>query len=72
MYAAHIAEAARSHRRPIVLSPISSPPSTSTPMAARPRAKALRAVRVIAAATMIGPMNSMATLVPRSVRASAM
>ena len=72
MYVAHIAEAARIHTSPTVLSPISRPPSTTTPIAASARATALRPVRVIAAATAIGPMNSIATLLPRSVRARPM
>ena len=42
------------------------------PEAASNSASALRAVRVIAATMAIGPMNSMATLLPRSVRARPM
>ena len=56
---------------PTVLPLSSTPPSTATPSAASTRAPALRRVRVITAATVIGPMNSMATLLPRSVRSMA-
>jgi hypothetical protein len=44
----------------------------TTPVAASSSASAFLVVRVIAAATAIGPMNSIATLLPRSVRDSAM
>jgi hypothetical protein len=53
------------------LSAISTPPSVTTPATANTRAAPLRPVRVVEAATAIGPMNSIATLLPRSMRSIA-
>ena len=57
---------------PTVLPSSSTPPSTATPATASTSAPALRRVWVNTAATTIGPMNSIATDLPRSVRAIAM
>ena len=57
---------------PAVLpSSISTPPSTQTPATANTSASALRPVRVVAAATAIGPTNSIVTPFPRSIRSIA-
>ena len=71
MYVAHIADAARMNTTPSALSPISTPPSVTTPATVSTSAAALREVRVIAAATAIGPRNSIATPLPRSMRSMA-
>ena len=51
--------------------PISTPDSVITPIAASTSAAELRIVRVNAAATPIGPMNSITTLLPNGSRSSA-
>ena len=56
---------------PIALPSISPPPSTTTPAIANSRATALRTDRVATAATAIGPMNSIVTALPRSMRSIA-
>ena len=50
---------------------ISTPESVATPPAASTSAMELRALRVNAAATAIGPMNSITTLFPNGSRSSA-
>ena len=71
MYTAHIVEASRMNSSPIALPSISPLPSTITPPTANNRATALRTDLVAAAATAIGPMNSIVTALPRSMRSIA-
>ena len=71
MYAAHIADAPEMYTSPSGSVSISTPPSTITPATARSSAAVFRRVRVNAAATAIGPMNSITTLLPRSMRSIA-
>ena len=56
---------------PSALPSISPLPSTTTPPTANSRATALRTDRVATAATVIGPMNSIVTALPRSMRSIA-
>jgi hypothetical protein len=69
--AAHIAEAMNTNSRPNGSASISTPDSTTTPTTASTSANVVRRVRVNAAATAMGPMNSMTTPLPRSMRAMA-
>ncbi|CAB4935339.1 unannotated protein [freshwater metagenome] len=71
MYAAHIADEQKMKNRPIGSPPISTPERTATPDAAIANAIVFRRVRVSAAATAIGPMNSSTTLLPSGSRSMA-
>ncbi|CAB4538921.1 unannotated protein [freshwater metagenome] len=66
MYAAHIIDARKIKNNPTGSLPNSIPESINTPITAQTNASAFRLVRVRSAATVIGPINSIATPLPRS------
>ena len=66
MYAAHIIDARKIKNKPTGSLPNSIPESIKTPITAQTNASAFRLVRVRSAATVIGPINSIATPLPRS------
>ena len=68
MYIAHITDAIKIHKRPSGSLLSSTPPSAMTPSAANPSAQKLRTDFVRTAATTMGPMNSIVTLLPRGSR----